>query len=176
MKPSSILLATIFFLSTGGACIGETNLMETKSVLEIKLASQQVRRGQDVNLTVQLKNTSSQRLWVNQRMLLNIIQSPVTMREVWVDVVGPDGKQIPFSSHVRAGEANVSDFKVLNPGQVVSKQISLSNNFDMEKPGVYQVTAHYQDGTKSIPKAPDGAAHLRELLSSAPAKFELLAP
>ena len=176
MKLSSILFATIFLLSTGGACKGETNAMETKSVLEIKLASQKVRRGQDINLTVQLKNTSSQKLWVNQRMLLNIIHSPVMMRELWVDVVGPDGEQIPFSSHVRAGEAIVSHFKVLQPGQVVSKQISLSNNFEMEKPGIYQVTAHYQDGTKNIPKAPVGAAHLREQLSSAPAKFELLAP
>lgn len=176
MKPSSILFATIFFLATGGGCKAETNLMETKAVLEIKLASQKVRRGQDVNLTVQLKNTSSQKLWVNQRLLLNINHSPAMMRELWVDVVGPDGEQILFSSHVRAGEAVAHDFKVLQPGQIVSKQISLSNNFEMEKPGVYQVTAHYQDGTKEIPKAPDGVPHLREQLSSAPAKFELLAP
>ncbi len=176
MKLSSILLATIFFLSTGGACKGESNLMETKCVLEIKLASQKVKLGQDVNVTVQLKNTSSQKLWVNRRMLLNIIQSPATMRELWVDVVGPGGEQIPFSSHVRAGEAVASDFEVLKPGQVVSKQIKLSNYFELQKPGVYQITAHYQDGTKDIPKTPDGVPHLREQLSSAPAKFELLAP
>ena len=176
MKPSSILFAAIFFLSSGGACKGESNVMETKCVLEIKLASQKVKRGQDINLTVQLKNTSSQRLWVNQRMLLNITQSPVMMRELWVDVVGPDGEQILFSSHVRAGEATARDFGVLKPGQIVSKQINLSNYFELEKPGVYQITAHYQDGTKDIPKAPDGAAHFREQLSSVPAKFELLAP
>lgn len=176
MKPSWILFATVFFLSTGGACKGETNLMETKPVLEIKLAAEKVKRGQDINLTVQLSNTSSQKLWVNQRMLLNIVQSPVMMREVWVDVVGPDGEQIPFSSHVRAGEASASSFKVLQPGQVVSKQISLSNNFEMEKPGVYQVTAHYQDGTQNIPKAPAGTTHFANALSSAPARFELLAP
>lgn len=171
-----VLFATVFFLSIAGGCKGETKLMETKPVLEIKLASQKIKRGQDINLTVQLKNTSSRKLWVNERMLLNIVQSPVMMRELWVEVVGPDGEQIPFSSHVRAGEASASSFNVLQPGQVVSKQISLSNNFEMEKPGVYQVTAHYQDGTQNIPKAPVGATHFADPLSSAPAKFELLAP
>lgn len=176
MKTSSILFVTILFLSTGGGCKQENNLMETNCVLEIKLASQKLKLGQDINFTVQLKNTSSQKLWVNQRMLLNSIHSPVMMRELWVDVVGPDGEQIPFSSRVRAGEAVASDFDVLKPGQVVSKQNNLSNYFELAKPGVYQITAHYQDGTKDIPKAPDGVPHLREQLSSAPAKFELLAP
>jgi hypothetical protein len=176
MKSPSILFATILFLSLGGGCKQENNLMETKCVLQTKLASQKVKLGQDINYTVELKNASSQNLWVNQRMLLNNIHSPVMMRELWVDVVGPDGQQIPFSSHVRTGEAVASDFDVLKPGQVISKQINLSNYFELEKPGVYQITAHYQDGTTDIPKAPEGAPHLREQLSSAPAKVELLAP
>jgi hypothetical protein len=176
MKALSVLFATILFLSTGGGCTAETNRMETKSVLEIKLASQKVNQGQDISFAVQLKNTGAQTLWVNQRMLLNISHSPVMMRELWLDVVGPNGEQIPFSSHVRAGEAAARDFGVLKPGQVFSKQINLSKYFKLEKPGVYQITAHYQDGTEDLPRAPAGALHLREQLSSVPAKFELLAP
>jgi len=176
MKASSILFTTILFLFIGRECKGENSLMETQCVLEIKVASQKVRKGQDVNLTVQLKNTSSQKLWVNRRMLLNDNQTPAVMRELWLDVVGPDGEQTPFSSHVRAGEAIASDFDVLKPGQVVSKQINLSKYFELVKPGVYQITAHYQDGTQDIPKARDGARHFQEQLNSAPAKLELLAP
>jgi hypothetical protein len=176
MKTPSVLFVTILFLSTGGGCKQENNVMGTNSVLETKLESQKLKLGQDINFTVQLKNTSSQNLWVNQRMLLNSSHSPVMMREIWVDVVGPDGEQIPFSSRVRAGEAVASDFNVLKPGQVVSKQNNLANYFEFKKPGVYQITAHYQDGTKELPKAPDGALHLGEQLNSASAKFELLAP
>ena len=176
MKASSILFATIFFLSTGGGCKGETNLMDTKCVLEIKLLSPQARRGQDVSLNVQLKNMSAQRLWVNQRLLLNIVDSPPVMRELWFDVVGPDGAPVAFSAHVRAGEAVASNFNVLKPGEVVSKQIKLSNYFEFDKPGVYQITAHYQDGTTDVPQAPNGVPHFQEPLSSAAAKLELLAP
>jgi hypothetical protein len=176
MKASSILFATILFLVTGRECKGENKLMETKCVLEIKLASQSVKPGQDFNVTVQLKNTGSHKLWVNKRMLLNRGNSPAMMRELWVDFVGPDGEPVPFSSHVRAGEAVASNFAVLNPGQAVSKQINLSNSFDLAKPGAYQITVHYQDGTQDIPKAPAGALHLQDQLSSAPAKFQLVAP
>lgn len=149
--------------------------MKTKCVLNIKLASQSVKPGQDLNVTVQLKNTSSSKLWVNQRMLLNRGDSPAMMRELWVDFVGPDGEQVPFSSHVMAGEAVANNFAVLDPGQDVSKEINLAKYFELAKPGGYQITVHYQDGTQDIPKAPAGALHLRERLTSVPAKFQLVA-
>jgi hypothetical protein len=177
-----VVFAIIFCCSTGTACKREGKVTETgpalasKGTLEVKFAASKVTRGQDINLTVQLSNTSSQQLWANQRMLLNGNHAPGMMRELWLEVVGPDGAQIPFSSKVRAGEAVASDFAVLKPGQTVSKQVNLSNSFALDKPGVYQVTAHYQDGTTDLPKAPEGASHLREQLSAAPAKFELLAP
>jgi hypothetical protein len=176
MKVSSILFVTTLFLVAGGECKGENKLMETKCVLEIKLASQSVKLGQDLNVTVQLKNSSANKLWVNQRMLLNKGDSPAMMRELWVNLLGPDGEQVAFSSHVRAGEADANNFAVLNPGQALSKQINLAKYFELAKPGGYQITVHYQDGTQDIPKAPAGALHLRDQLSSAPAKFQLVAP
>jgi hypothetical protein len=176
MKTSSIFFVTFFVLSTWGGCKRENNPMETNSMLDLKLASPKLKLGQEINFTVQLKNTSSQNLWVNERMLLNSNHSPTMMREIWVDVVGPDGEPIPFSSRVNAGEAEASDFHVLKPGEVVSKQNNLANYFQLKKPGVYQITAHYHDGTEEIPKAPDGAPHLGEQLNSGSEKFELLAP
>jgi hypothetical protein len=174
MKITSTLIVTILFLPTWGGCKQENNLMETNSVFEIKLESQKIKLGQDVNITAQLKNSGSQNLWVNKRLLVNSAGSPAVMREVWVKVVGPDGKEVPFSSRVRAGEARPTDFGLLKPGEKVTKQFKLSNYFKLEAPGTYEVTAHYQDGTKEVPPTPGGAAHWKEQLSSAPAKFELL--
>lgn len=175
MKASSIPFAALLFLSAGGVCKGETKPMETKCVLEIKLESQQVRLGQGVQMAIQLRNTGSASLWVNRRMLVNNVHSPATMRELWIDAVGPDGQPLVFATHVRAGEAGAGDYGVLRPGQAVSRQVTLSKLYPLDKAGTYRITAHYQDGTRELPKAPADAAHLSDRVSSATATLEVLA-
>ncbi len=176
MNAAAVSFAALLALSAGADCKGETTPMDTKCVLEIKLASPKIRLGQDVPLDIQLRNNGPTNLWVNRRLLHNNVHSPATMRELWVDVVGPDGQPLIFASHVRAGSAAAGDYGVLRPGQSLSRKLTLSNRYNFDKPGTYRITAHYQDGTTEVPRPPDGAPHLRDRISSSTATLEVLAP
>lgn len=91
--------------------------MNAQATIRLELAVQtpQAPPEESNYVTLRLRNVGSGDLWVNKRMLVNTVHAPARMREVWFDVVAPDGESIPFSCKVRAGSAEPSHYRVLRP-------------------------------------------------------------
>jgi hypothetical protein len=145
-------------------------------VLALTSAQSQVPTGAAVKLQLELRNVGARPLWLNRKLSFNAADEDAAYREVWLEVLGPDGGELPFLCRVNARPADASDDDVLAPGQSLRRDIDVSSCFLMRQPGRYRVTAFYHDGTEKPPRPPSGAARLRERLPSAPVEIEVLPP
>jgi hypothetical protein len=119
---------------------------------------------------VLLQNRSERTAWISRRMVLNRESAGPTGREVWFDVVGPDGKAINFGCKVRAMANDPSQYMTLEPGQLFGRELNLSRCYDLQEGKKYSLTVHYQDGTLISP--PPAAEPVREHLIAGPMVFE----
>jgi hypothetical protein len=168
-------IALVLVGAAAGAFGKENGSMTTKTAVKLELLSTSPRvvSGQPVNVTAQLRNTGSGEVWVNKRMLLNTAHAPASMREVWLEVTGPDGQGVPFSCKIRAGQAQADDYELLGPNDTIPIQLDLTECFDFKETGSYRIQASYQDGTPDAPAAPAGVKHLVDRLDSAVLTIEV---
>lgn len=130
------------------------------ATIAIRPKADEFRAGEPVELEAVLHNQTDRALWVNKRLLLNSEFVPTPYREVWLSVVGPEGKERRFECKVRASEAGPRDYRVLAPGEKLSSSFRLDQCFALGQEGSYRVSAQYADGNRNVPPAPDGAEHL----------------
>ena len=107
----------------------------------IKLNKTKYKKGEPVNCTMTLKNTSQKDMVINNRFLVN---HPMGTREISFQIIGPDLQQVPFVVKINAGIKS-RKFRALHPGQSDSHDIELSYYFDMETPGKYSVVGYYEN-------------------------------
>lgn len=141
------------------------------AVIELSGTATATRTAVPVQLV--LRNTGGVSLWVNQRLLINTEHAPAEARDVWFEVVAPDGHKLAFQEKVRAGAAEAKYYRALEKGQSKQIAIELSRYFEFDKPGTYEVIAHYQDGNPKPPLAPHGITHLASSLRSASLKLQI---
>lgn len=141
--------------------------------LEISPTIGKTTNAQEVGVNVVLSNTGSSPLWVNKRFLLNTVHSPKPFREIWLDVKAPNGKMLEFRCRIKAGYAREEHYALLPPGGSVKAEMRISDCFDMQEKGIYQIKAHYQDGSKEVPPAPENAVHLKDGLESQTIKISV---
>jgi len=100
------------------------------------------RVGEGVVFRFRLKNVSSRRLFVSRYMPIGDF--------VTLQLMGPDGKEVPWSGKIRSVEYNKDAFLMLNPGQEVSTSHTISihdrEGFLINKPGRYTIHAEYDLG------------------------------
>ena len=144
-----------------------------KAKLEISSTIKKTSDDQEVSINTVLSNTGSSPLWVNKRLLFNTVYAPKPFREIWFDVKAPNGKILEFECKIKAGAAREEHYTLLPPGEVIKAEIKISKCFDMQEKGTYQIKAHYQDGNKEVPPAPEDAAHLKEELESETIKIAI---
>lgn len=133
-----------------------------------------VRSPADAVLTLRLSNHSGSALWLSGRMALNRASAPEALRDVWLEVLGPAGQELPFRPMVHVARTAPEDYVRLEPGASLEQPIRISQWFDLRQPGVYRVRAHYEDGAEHPPSAPADTAHLKERLDSESAEIEIL--
>jgi hypothetical protein len=123
----------------------------------LEVASSEIPRGGEPEIEFILKNTSSQSLWVNSRMVLNDEAQPPEFRDVWLRVQGPDGLGVPYDCASNVGFAKREDYALLKPGDVVRRDLRL-RCFTFATSGIYVLKAWYRDGGNA-PPAPAGAVY-----------------
>ena len=102
---------------------------------------------QQISIRLILKNVSNREVTVNRRFLVNSPAVGPTQREVTIVLIGPDGSEFPFLSLVNPGALQKSDFLTLQPGDEVSRDYNLADDFsswDMQA-GTYRVKATYEN-------------------------------
>ena len=142
--------------------------------LELTPSSQTVSKDGVIEVTAILRNVGKRPLWVNERMLVNTVHSPRYMRELWLDLTGPDGGTVDFECKVRAGAASARNYRVLSPGARRRIKLKLDECFDFGRPGTYLIKANYQDGTIQVPAAPHAEPHFGDALESNSIRVEVL--
>lgn len=100
--------------------------------------------GKPMAIEVTLRNTSSQPILVNGRMLVDEASGLPGRHELEPRLVGPDGKPLPFMQDVNAPEAAVSDLIDLAPGAVVTRKLALDHYFRPAAPGTYRLELVYR--------------------------------
>lgn len=141
------------------------------AVLELSGPTMALRTAVTVQLC--LRNTDDVPLWANQRLVVNAEHAPMEARDVWLHVVDASGQELAFQEKVRAGAALAKHYRTLVKGQSKQMAIELSRYFDFDKPGTYEVTAHYHDGNPQPPAGPKGSIYLAGTLHSASLKLQL---
>lgn len=97
-----------------------------------------------LKLVVTLKNTGSVPVLVNKRLALNSPHAPDPMREIVIDVHGPDGELRPYQYKMKMGRPDASHVQTLPPQQSVTHEYELHSGYDLSKPGEYRVSALYE--------------------------------
>lgn len=141
--------------------------------LQLSLASKSVLLGDFVVADVSLTNRSSKPVWLNGRLAVNREDDPPRMREVWILVVGPDGRDVPLECMKRLRPSGDEDYRLVRPKESVINQEILSGCYRFDKVGQYKLVAFYQDQNPEHPPSPDGAMFISELLQSAPVTLEV---
>lgn len=136
--------------------------------LELEVNHPRSRTGEPLKLALTLRNTGSVPVFVNSRLALNSSHAPDAMREVVIDVHGPDGQLRPFSFKLKIGPADRNQVQALAPGASLHKDYELEGAFDLSTPGEYRLSALYA----SAPLAdPNGAPVWTELIYGKEVRF-----
>jgi hypothetical protein len=131
-----------------------------------KLELRHVPGGSPAEVDLVLRNCSTGRLWVNQRLAVAPEDFPyLDNYEVKLLVVGPSGIA-QFGCMVQATPPAMRDYGFLMPGKSVVARRHVSVCFDMTVPGVYRVSARYQDKWLLPSSPPPGTRHLTAELRS----------
>lgn len=146
--------------------------METLARITLEAPRPIFTKQEHLEMLFFLENLGATDLWVNARIALNRQGAPPALRDVWLDVVGPDGKPLGVNMARSVGLPLDSEYQVLAPGAKLRRALIFGRMFGISAPGTYRVTAHYQDGNPEPPAPPPGAVHLKDLLSSEPVSFQ----
>jgi hypothetical protein len=114
-----------------------------KLVLEIALDKKKSKPTEPLELTLTLKSTGSAPVLVNSRLALNHRDAPDAMREIVLDVNGPDGKPRAFQVKLKIGSASANQVRELKPSESIQSKYGLDKYFDLAAKGDYTVTGFY---------------------------------
>ncbi len=128
--------------------------------------------GSGLEIVVNVRNDGPSTVWWNARGLVNSPFAPEAYREIWLDVVGDDGKPAAFTCKIRAGTAPADRYETLGPGASKPFLVDLARCHDLARRGRFRVTAHYRDGNPTPPAPPSGALALAGELVSPPSEIE----
>jgi hypothetical protein len=96
---------------------------------------------------VALYNGSEKIRWVNHSMLWNAPSAPKELRQIDIEVTGPDGKRLPYGCREHGRKAVPADYVFLYPARFVGAEVSLGECLDLRRPGRYRVVAHFLDSS-----------------------------
>ena len=119
----------------------------------ISLDKTAYNKGDQVKCTMMFKNTSKKDMVINNRMLVNNPNGP---HEISFQILDPGVKQVRFASLVNAS-AESKKFLVLHPGKTETKIYLLTEDFELNEPGNYNIVGYYQnryDAPVSLKMAP----------------------
>lgn len=102
------------------------------------------KRTAPLKLVLTLKNAGDAPVVVNQRLALNSPHVPDSMREVVLDVHGPDGKLRPYQLKMKMGAPEARHVRTLSPRESLSNEYELHSGWDLSTPGEYRVRALYE--------------------------------
>lgn len=155
IKMTFILFMSVFLLCLSVNYAWAQNSAQEEKLLkfDIKFEKTVFKEGQPVRCTMVLANTGKSPLIVNKRFLVN---RPFPMpHEVYFVIKDEKGNELPFQLMIRAGEPKAGDFVELSVGKnikssdvfgiIASEGYDLTEAYDLKKPGVYAVSAVYEN-------------------------------
>jgi hypothetical protein len=154
----------------GGAQVGSP----APARLQLTVAQRRVNLGSEPIAEVVLVNTSSTALWANTRMAEGGGAVPRNF-EVILRIKGPDGKEYRFSCLTERDLVSINDYRVISPGQSVRRQMAIGVCYEIDKSGIYEITAEYRDREAMPPPPGTAATPLRDGLISNTVRVEFTA-
>ncbi len=116
--------------------------------------------GDKVVLTLLVKNTSAQPLYLNCRFAAVPKLGDIDLS------VHRNGKKVPFGMRVRLAPLRNGDFLLLQPGTCVVTGVELTWGFSLTEPGEYEVSATYV--SDEIPRELAGKPVFRGRVTATP--------
>lgn len=101
-----------------------------------------------IHINFELKNEGSEPVYVNKRFYVSSEDSDLRDREVFFRIKGPSGEKLPYkASYYGTGFPKTDYFVLLAPKEGITseRKKNLKAYFDLEAPGIYKVTAVYQN-------------------------------
>jgi hypothetical protein len=147
---------------------------------DVQLAHSTFTAGTPIPITVSIRNSSSRTVTVNRRMAVNDIAAPAAARDVAFDIRTASGTTVPFRWDVKIGPPEPGDFGQLGPGRTEATIVDLTEQFFLDQPGSYTVTAVYENVVRGPidPDKPDAGAKdvgaVRGRVASKPLKFTIV--
>jgi hypothetical protein len=148
-----LIMAMMFFY---------TDMEGQELSFSIKLDKAAYKRGAPINCTMTITNTGNTDIVLNNRFLVNYPDGP---HEVSLQLIGPDLKQVPIASLIRAGFQS-KRFMVLKPGSSEADVYRITDNYKLDKPGKYSVVAYYENKNDTPKELNIGASWKGTLLSN----------
>jgi hypothetical protein len=142
--------------------------------LELMAPAARLALGAKVRLSIRVSNTGATDLWLNRRLALSSPHAPPSTRDVWLDVIGPDRRLLPFVAKLSVGLPGPDLYQLLRRGEQLTRELPVASVYDWGRPGAYTIQAHLQDGNDSVPPAPQGAVRLAEEIISAPLELTIV--
>jgi hypothetical protein len=143
------MIVTIAVASTwiacGGGAMNKDKDAEANRLALVARAPADLALGGAMAIEITLRNTSSQPILVNGRMLVDEASGLPGRHELEPSLVGPDGKPLAFMQDVNAPEAAASDLVELAPGAVVTRKLALDHYFRPAAPGTYRLEVVYRN-------------------------------
>ena len=127
----------------------------------IKLDKTNYKVNEPMKCSMMLKNESARDIVVNNRFLVNLPGGPL---EVSFQLIGPDLKPAIFQKLINAPRKS-RHFRLLHPGESVSKTYLLSEAFDVSQKGQWNITAYYKNKQDTPPELKLASAWMGQLVS-----------
>lgn len=124
----------------------KSNVKSKELELEIVLDKKEYKKGEAIKVAFSVINRGLDDVILNGRMFLNSIESPETMREIYLKVISPSGNEIPFSAFIEVGYPSKHNFKIVKSGtSLKSDLVDLTKYYDFEEIGTYEILAIYEN-------------------------------
>lgn len=123
---------------------------DSRLLFELKLGKNEYDIGERIIVDLILKNVSNSPLCINSRMVINHNSAPSQYREVELFLESKEGNLMDFDCRVNTRRATEKDYRVVQPGESVTRKFEITNCYKIKKTGKYAIRASFQDGTKAI--------------------------
>jgi hypothetical protein len=107
----------------------------------IQLNKASYKTGEQVQCTLKITNTGNRNVVVNNRFLVN---RPNGAHDIAFQLTGPGLTTVAFTSKIKAS-AQSDRYVLLRPGGSAFKNYDLSEDFDLLKPGKYELMGWYDN-------------------------------
>ena len=102
---------------------------------------------EQINVSLVLKNISHNPVLVNKRFYVSAEESARNQREVYFIITSPSGVKLSCKNFYETGYPKTEYFQLLQPKEQVKSEYprNLRGFFEIKDPGVYRLTAVYQN-------------------------------